>query len=237
MKKVYSWFWVKNYVPPEVQKKRKHLVNVLSVSQTNPDREGDVTRFRYNDTVLICGDGRKMPEEVREFESWDVPHDVYCVNRSMLFFKRPIDHWCAVDIEEAVWFSEHLTPDMVHNDHSITRHTIGSQSLAFDVYWQMDYDFENDFQRRILTGNSGYFAVLTAIQMGYKKMVLAGIPLDMEPCWYEPLSAEGPNWNGWCYTQWMDFKIKTPENADRVKSLGGYSAFILGDATKEWLYS
>jgi hypothetical protein len=55
----------------------------------------------------------------------------------------------------------------------------------------------------------------------------------MESCWYEDEMEDGPNWNGWCYTQWMDFKIKVPEAAG-VKSMGDYSAFILGKATKDW---
>jgi hypothetical protein len=35
------------------------------------------------------------------------------------------------------------------------------------------------------------------------------------------------------FAQWMDFKMFVPE-ADRVRSMSKYSAFILGTATKEW---
>ena len=228
MKSLYKWSWQKNYVPPEVQKKRNHLVNITSVRLNNPEREGDVSRFREHDTVLITGDGRSLPSDVKEFESWNIPHDLYCVNRSMLFFQRQVTHWAAVDIEEAVWFTQNVSR-AVQYKRDIVRHTIGESTYAFDVYWQMDFDFENEFQRRVLTGNSGYFAVLTAIQMGYKRIIIAGMPLNMEPHWYEDEMEEGLNWNGWCYTQWMDFKEKVPE-ADRVKSMSGYSAFILGKA-------
>jgi hypothetical protein len=69
--------------------------------------------------------------------------------------------------------------------------------------------------------------------MGYEKIVVAGMPLDMEPCWYEPDSDEGPNWMGWMYVQWMDFKTNVPA-AQRVRSMSGYSEFILGKANKEW---
>jgi len=147
-----------------------------------------------------------------------------------------VDHWAAIDVEEAVWFTRYSNSKNEDLKKPIIRHTIGQQSWAFDCYWQMDIDFENEFQRRVLTGNTGYFAVLTCIQMGYSKMVLAGMPLNMEPHWYEPLDEpEGPNWNGWCYTQWMDFAMKVPE-AKNVRSLSGYSAFILGEATKDWVF-
>ena len=232
MKTLYSWEWQKKFVPPEVQRKRKHLVNITSVSLTDPEREGDVSRYRTHPLCLITGDGRCLPDNVKEFESWDVPHDLYCVNRSMLYFERQVDHGGAIDIEEAAWFTQHVN-EKIQGKKNIIRHTIGSQTYAYDVYWQMDFDFKNDFQRRVLTGNSGYFAVLTALVMGYEKIVLAGIPLNMDSCWYEDEMEDGPNWNGWCYTQWMDFAIKVPRAAD-VKSLEGYSAFILGKATKDW---
>jgi hypothetical protein len=231
LKSIGGWSWKKSFIPPEVQRKRDHLVNITAVKPYNPGE--DVTKYRSRPVCLITGDGSNLPDEVREFSSWNVPHDVYCVNRSMLFFERQVTHWCAIDVEESVWFANFVT-DAIEPDKKIIRHTIGEGSFAFDVYWQMDIAFENDFQRRVLTGNSGYFAILTAIQMGYEQIVLAGIPLDMSPCWYESAEDEGPNWNGWTYTQWMDFKIKIAE-ADRVRSLGGYTEFILGKATKDWL--
>ena len=232
-KSLYTWEFQKHFVPPEVQKKRKHLVNITAVKLTVPERDGPlIARFPINPVCLVTGDGRTLPDDVKAFEDWGVPHDVYCVNRSLLYFQRPVDHWAAVDIEESVWFSQYYSR-AVQGGGEVTRHTIGSQTFAFDVYWQMDYNFQNDFQARILTGNTGYFAVLTAIQMGYKKIVLAGMPLNMEAHWYEDEMEDGPNWNGWCYTQWLDFKSKVPEAAG-VKSMGGYSAMILGQAEKDW---
>jgi hypothetical protein len=61
------------------------------------------------------------------------------------------------------------------------------------------------------------------------------MPLDSTPHWYEdPSTNRGPNWAGHVYTQWMDFKLKVP-GAANVKSMSGYSAFILGEADKKWL--
>lgn len=232
--KLYYWQWVKKIVPVKTQNKPGNLVNIVKVKPNNVARDhGDVTRYKRNPVVLITGDGKSLPGDVKEFESWGIPHDLYCVNRSLLFFERQVDHWAAVDVEESVWFTQYCT-DKVRKERNVVRHTIGSQTHAFDVYWEMDYDFKNDYQRRVLTGNTGYFATLTALYMGYEAIVLAGMPLNMEPHWYEQDTEVGPNWNGWCYTQWMDFKMKVPE-ANQVRSMGGYSAFILGKADKGWL--
>jgi hypothetical protein len=59
--------------------------------------------------------------------------------------------------------------------------------------------------------------------------------LDRQPHWYEPGDTRGPNWVGACYTQWMDFKMQMPDMAEKVRSMSGYSAFILGKAEKDWI--
>jgi hypothetical protein len=109
--------------------------------------------------------------------------------------------------------------------------------MGFDVFWRAE-NFEDmqGYAKNIWTGNSSYLAILSALYMGYKKVVLAGVPLDTGPHWYEPKGTEGPNWVGKVYRQWMDFKIEQ-NGADKVRSLSGYSKFILGEANKKWLQS
>lgn len=230
-----GWEWKKLYAPPHLLRQKNNITTILSVSLSNPEIDGDVTRHKRHPVVLITGDGRCLPDDVAEFESWGIDHDLYCVNRSMLFFQRQVDHWAAIDIEESAWFAGNVTK-LVEPERRIIRHTIGNGSFAYDIYWSMDLQEEqeeNEFVRRVLVGNTGYFAILTAIRMGYEKIIVAGMPMNMDSCWYEPEDAEGPNWMGWTFVQWMDFKMNSP-HADKVKSMQGYTAFILGEATKEW---
>jgi hypothetical protein len=228
-----GWHWRKLYAPPHVMRMKNHLTLVSNMAVVDPGPAGDVTKYPEHDIVLITGDGMCMPEDVKNFEAWRIAHDLYCVNRSMLYFERQIDHWAAIDVEESGWFAENVN-FKIEPRKQIIRHTIGDGSFAYDVYWKMDIEEQNEFQRRVLVGNTGYFAILTALNMGYKKIILAGMPLNMDRCWYEPEDADGPNWMGWMYVQWIDFKMNHPL-ADRVKSLSGYSKFILGEATPEWL--
>ena len=70
-KSLYTWEWQKNFVPPEVQKKRKHLVNITAVKLTVPERDGPViAKFPINPVCLVTGDGRTLPEDVKAFEAW-----------------------------------------------------------------------------------------------------------------------------------------------------------------------
>lgn len=230
MLQLASWGWRKLYIPPKECRKRSNVVTVTGLKLINKGL--DLSKLRRHDLVLITGDGSTLPVDLKLFERWKLPHDLYAVNRSLLYHERQIDHWAAIDIEESTWFAENVNPKVMPK-RKIWRHTIGEIPPAYDIFWEMDYPWENDYQRRVFVGNTGYFAVLTALHMGYKKIVLAGMPLDNRPHWYEPEATEGPNWNGLTYVQWMDFRMKVPRAAD-VRSMGGYSAFILGRASKEW---
>jgi len=229
----HGWGWIKHNLPHAQDRKDvKIFVMIEAVECLNPP--ADWAQCRNSDTVLITGDGGCLAKDVRKFETWDVEHDVFAVNRSLTFHRRQVQHWAAVDLEETIWFSQNVTEDQCPN-HKVITHTIGDLPGAVDYRWEMIYEWENDLQQLVISGNSGYFAVLAAIRMGYKKIILAGMPLDSTPHWYEdPSKNYGPNWAGHVYTQWMDFKLKVP-GAERVRSMSGYSAFILGEADEGFL--
>jgi len=72
------------------------------------------------------------------------------------------------------------------------------------------------------------------LPVGSQIFMSRGMPLDVKPHFYETEDQPGPLWTGMTYMQWMDFKLNIPD-AEKVRSLSGYSAFILGKATKGWL--
>lgn len=229
----HGWGWIKHNLPHAQERKDiKIFVMIHAVDCLNPPE--DWANFRESDTVLITGDGGCLAKDVNRFESWGANHDIFAVNRSLVFHQRQVQHWAAVDLEETVWFTQNIT-DAQCPEHQVYRHTIGDLPGAVDFRWEMVYEWENDYQQLVISGNSGYFAVLASIKMGYKKIILAGMPLDSTPHWYEdPSKNYGPNWAGHVYTQWMDFKMQVP-GAERVRSMSGYSEFILGQATEDWL--
>jgi hypothetical protein len=234
MKVFAAWGWKNKEVAQEEKLKEKNQAKILAVELLNKNGF-PFENYCKNDTVLITGDGHTLPNDVRHFESLNIPHDVYCVNRSMLFFERPITHWGAVDSEESVWFSMHLNKKIKPKGHRVIRHGVGRFPVAHDVHWRaINFNEMNPIAKHLWTGNSSLLAILSAIVMDYKRIVLAGIPLDTGPHWYQPKGTQGPNWVGMVYRQWMDLKMERPE-AERIRSLSGYSAFIFGKPTKEWL--
>jgi len=230
MKTIGGWKWVHKCIPGAEKRKRKNLVKVIKVNCLNNNL--DFSQYLHNPIVLITGDGHTLPEDVKRFEAFGIPHDLYCVNRSMLFFERAVTHWAAVDADESVWFAENVTGKITTNG-NILRHTIGVLPSGYDVFWMADNELEG-VAKHLWAGNSSMLAILSSIEMGYEKIVLAGVPLDNGPHWYEHEDVPGPEWIGRVYQQWMDVKMKRPE-AEIVRSMSGYSAFIFGEATKEWL--
>ena len=226
-----EWKWRNHYTPRELLlSDPNRIVKIQTIRCTTEKYDWD--KVRGNPIVFVTGDGSSLPNEVKEFESWGISHDLYCCNRSLLYFERQIDHWAAIDAEEAAWFSQNLT-NKVCPDKLILRHTIGEGSMLYDVWWERVFDFTEDYQRRVWIGNTGYFAMLSGLEMGYSKVILAGMPLDNKQHWYHPEGAPGPVWNPKCYEQWEDFKATVPESAN-VRSMGGKTAEIFGLASKEW---
>ena len=83
MKFIGGWKWTHKNVPREELRRQKNLVKVVKVKLM---QEFDFTPYCHNRVVLITGDGHTLPDDVTRFNELNVPHDIYCVNRSMLFF-------------------------------------------------------------------------------------------------------------------------------------------------------
>jgi hypothetical protein len=228
-----KWKFVKKNIPMAERYKIKNNLVVLNIKPLNIEKD-QFHKLRQNDVCLVTGDGGSLRQDVEQFEQFGIDHDVFCVNRSIAYFQRPVNHWAAVDAEECMWLAENMTDSVIPGTGRIWRHTIGTCPGGFDIFWTVDQAFDNETQRYTWAGNSGYFGILAALGLGYRRIVVAGMPLDTKPHWYQPASAQGPNWVGQTYRTWMEFAAKHPRSY-RVRSMSGYSQFILEGVTEQWL--
>jgi len=182
-----------------------------------------------NPLVLITADGRTLKEDLEKFLSFGMTHDVYCIARSYQAYPGKMDHWANVDGDSAVWWAENLPSGKIHGE--TLRHTLG-ECKGFDIDWDIIGEPWNP-DEIMWHGSTALFAVYSSLAMGYKRIVLAGAPMDSRGHWYDPADIKGPRWSPESYPAWLDF-AKTPE-AEKVKSLSGYTQQILGMPTKEWL--
>ena len=90
----------------------------------------------------------------------------------------------------------------------------------------MDYKFKD--QRR--SGSSGLFACKVAIDLGFDRLVLCGIPLEKE---FGRIDGKS-HWNGATSFR-QGFLEARPSLMGRARSMSGWTQLILGAPTSEWL--
>jgi len=183
-----------------------------------------------NPNVLITGDGRSLSSDLDTFLSWEVPHDVMAIGRSINIYPGIVKHWANVDGTDSSWWAEHLPQK---NDGKIPiRHTLG-KCKEYDVDWDI-VDSPWKMDEIVWYGSTSLFAVYVSLELGYDKIILAGCPLDNKGHWYFPDRTESdPRWHGETFQVWLDFA--RDERAKRVRSLSGYTGQIIGLGTKEWI--
>lgn len=185
-----------------------------------------------NDILLVAGDGQALLDDLEAFYRMAPVYDVAAIGRSVKLFDSPM-HWFNADGETAMAWAK-----QVKEDTAAITHTLGPVD-GFDVDWdleQPDYHYaEITNEKGRIHGSSAMFAALAGLAMGYKKIVLAGCPLDTGGHWYFEPTPEtlGPIWLGVDFAAWMDFSLNG--SADRVRSMSGYTGYILGKADKRWL--
>lgn len=195
--------------------------------------------IKNSNILLILGDGRCLKDDLGEFLGWKLNHDVGAIGRSIKVYPGPVQHWFNADGEG----SEHWAKNL-QNGKDTVKHTLGDIA-GFDADWEV---IQDDYNNSKITnekglrlhGSSALFAVLAGLYMGFKRIILAGCPLDTNGHWYFgdelyesiPQDVYGPIWLGYDFMAWLDFREH--KEAERVKSVSGYTAKILGKATKEW---
>jgi len=190
---------------------------------------------RNNDVLLITGDGKNLVEDLETFNKFGVEHDKLCIGRSIAVVDQPIIHYVDVDSDAGKWVCENLSmqyPGKVNG--KLIRHTMGAEEDApwFDNTWDLKGS-NIPAEEAMWYGSSAFFAVLIGIEMGYKRIVLAGCPLDSKGHWYFKNETYGPKWTGPDYQVWFEFAAGC--RAYIVRSLSGYTRILLNEPDRSWL--
>ena len=90
------------------------------------------------------------------------------------------------------------------------------------------------------SAGSGLYGAKVALEDGYDRIVLAGVPMSAEAGHFRPESKNvagqirGPVWAG-CGAFEIGFKNAVPHLIGKVKSMSGKTKEILGAPTEKWL--
>ncbi len=190
--------------------------------------------IKNSDIVLICGDGKALLKDIKTFLDWKLPHDAYCVGRSIKAYPGIVTHYADVDADAGFWVASNVeknNPEKVGEAGYICKHTLGG-CPAFHFDWEIN-GCPWDMDEVLWHGSTGLFAVLSAIAMGYEKIVMAGMPIDSKGHWYFPDEEYGPKWTMETYQNWFEFAAL--DASKKARSLSGYTALLLGEPTRGWL--
>lgn len=184
---------------------------------------------RNHDLLLITGDGKPLPVDLKRFLEFNIPHDVMCIGRSIGLYPWEVTHYADVDADAGKWVVENLFKVHPRAGTPIT-HTLGDVAW-FDVGWEIE-DCPISSDEILWHGSTALFSVLIGLAMGYRRIVLAGAPMDSKGHWYFPEEKKGPRWTMESYQAWFEFAGS--ERASKVSSMSGYTGLLLGNPCKHF---
>jgi hypothetical protein len=171
----------------------------------------------YSGLVRIIGGGSSMWDDYKKSEEMFPGTDTIAVNIAGLVHPS-ITHlfsWHPKQISAIKMFRQAEWAD----DKSIV-HSVAEGSMV-NCVWNFNG----------ATSVSGTTACELAWLLGYRKIVLCGIPLDGNGYFYKPM--DNPDIHD-KYRKREVFKLHEFFGADTVRSFSGYTKQILGEPAKEW---
>lgn len=170
--------------------------------------------------VLILGAAASLWSDLAALGDWSGP--VMAVNRAGAFYPGRLDHWVSLHPEQFDGFIDE-------------RRTRGP--LFDGLTWSLDAADGVRIDRVVtdleLSGSSGLFAVRIALhRLGHDRVVLAGMPMDDSPHFYDAGRRSGPSFVPY-RLEWR--RVARDEFAGRVRSLSGWTADLLGRPDPAWL--
>src|SRR4030042_646836 len=103
------------------------------------------------------------------FISWDIPHDVMAIGRSINVYPGRVKHWANFDGMDSAWWAEHIP--LKNNGKMPIRHTMGD-CRGYDVDWDIIDEIIWNPDDISWHGSTSLFAVYVCLALGYQKIVL-----------------------------------------------------------------
>ena len=185
----------------------------------------------FSGVLVIMGGARGIWDDLREIEASIIDRD-HCqhmaVNDIGQYWHHELTHWVTLHGNYMRGWREFRMGHGYGNGGHVFTHSFAApnsrQWPEIDHWWGISFG----------GGTSGMFGCYIGLALGYKKLILAGIPMDgtghfFDPPWVKTTEltqdAEKIVWTGAANGLFRD----------RVKSMSGNTAKWLGTPTKEWI--
>lgn len=181
---------------------------------------------QYSGTAIIVGSAACVWDDLDRARAIAKNHDLICINLSFCAFKYQVqknqihvEHWIG------------LQPEILY-----MRHQYAGDRVKTHSYYPgpgVDYVWQGIGAQ----GTSGLFATRIALAMGYKKVILTGIPLDAQLHFHDYPRVGNCNWALDRHLSIAWEKSVQEEFQGRVRSMSGRTKGWLGEPTEDWLHA
>lgn len=178
--------------------------------------------------LIIVGSGAGVWEELAEAQKMMPAHHIMAVNFAMFGLETlNRNHMDRTQGQPYVQHWVSLVPEYFAFK---PRHGSGTTTHCRKPGPHIDYVHEDLMSQG---GSGGEWAIHIALKLGYKKIILVGIPIDHRGRFYDAPGSIQYYGNGAARSIW----IKNKELFKDVRSMSGWTAELLGKPTVEWINS
>lgn len=187
--------------------------------------------------VIGCAEGNwKEAEAALRLGSYD---SIYCVKQAGIYYPH-FNVWVTLHPEIMDAYEIERKALGLPDDYQIVApppSELGSHANKGNIARRVSYLWSKESNA---SASSGIYGAKVALEDGFDRVVLAGIPMSSDAGHFKPESktvsgqVRGKVWNG-CAAFEVGFKVAIPHLIGKVKSMSGRTKEILGAPTKEWL--
>jgi hypothetical protein len=169
----------------------------------------------FGGKIRICGGGSSLWDDYEKSKAFG--GDVMCVNVAGMFVPHPVHHLFSWHADRIGPIKEWRTKE-IPDDKSIVHAT------APHPYVDYIWNFSGG------TSTSGITAVELAWLLGYRRIMLVGIPMDNSGYFYQ--RKHNPSlWDKWRKRELRDIGQKVKW---QIKSFSGYTKELYGEPPEDW---
>lgn len=194
-------------------------------------------------SALVIGCAANVWQDVSDAKKLMKFDAIYCVKQMGVHYSKKFDVWVTLHPEAM---------DVYEIERKGLRYPNGYQIVAPPKNeLSSDHKDKGNIARRVsylfsdvstASASSGIYGAKVALEDGFDKIVLAGVPMTPEAGHFLPESKNvSGQMRGKIWTQhnafMSGFNIAVPHLKGKVKSMSGYTKQVLGAPTQEWLTS
>jgi hypothetical protein len=175
-------------------------------------------------TAVVLGNAMCVWDDIRKLPAHDA---VIAINDVGAYYRHKVHHWisyhdqCLIPFRE-VRRSKHRNDPMLHA-HFLEN--VNAEEIYDIHYWNLTYHYST----------SGILAVLIGLLLGYDKLILAGMPADNTPDFWQDPNVWNSQGTKVRHKLWQIVMDRVPDIQRCCRSVSGHTMQWLGAPDAEWL--